>query len=267
MTRSAGGWPSPLRLLASQVRYQNRLFWRSPISAVFTLAFPLIFLVLFDLIFSGDIERPAGDISVTQFYAPSLAVFAAASATYTNIGINQSILRDLGVLKRVRGTPLPPALYLGGVIGSAVWIALVADVVMLGVGALVYDLEVEAAKLPAAVVTFVVGTASFAAMGLALSALARSSSATPAAAQATLLPAAFVSDVFVPLSDPPRWLETIGDVLPLKPFVLAFEAAFSPHTDAPAFRPGRLAVVALWGVAAALVAARRFTWEPREERH
>src|SRR5690606_25004564 len=87
MTRSAAGRPSPLRLLESQARYQNRLFWRSPISPVFTLAFPLIFLVLFDLIFSGGIERPAGDVSVTQFYAPSLAVFAAASATYTNIGI------------------------------------------------------------------------------------------------------------------------------------------------------------------------------------
>jgi ABC-2 type transport system permease protein len=256
-------FPGALRLVASQVRFQNKLFWRSPISAVFTLAFPVIFLVLFGVIFSGTIDRPGGELSVAQFYAPSLAVFAAASATYTNIGINQSILRDDGVLKRVRGTPLPPWTYLAGVVGSAVWIAAIANVVMLGLGVLLYDVEIEAAKLPAAVVTFVIGTASFAALGLALSALARTASAAPAVAQATLLPMAFVSDVFIPLSDPPRWLETIGDVLPLKPFVLAFQEAFSPFTEAPALLPGRLVVVALWGLLGALVAAKRFTWEPR----
>jgi ABC-2 type transport system permease protein len=261
-----GRWPSPARLVVGQIRYQNRLFWRSPISAIFTLAFPLIFLVLFGVIFSGEeIEREGGVLTVAQFYAPSLGVFAAASATYTNIGINQSLLRDAGVLRRVRGTPLPPWTYLAGVVGSAVWVAAIGVVVMLGVGVVVYDLEVEAAKMPAAVVTFVIGTAAFAALGLALSALARTGSSAPAVAQATLLPMAFVSDIFIPLSDPPRWLETIGDVLPLKPFVLSFQEAFSPFTEAPAFLPGRLVVVALWGVLGALVAARRFTWEPRVE--
>jgi len=75
-------------LVWQQIRYQNRLFWRTPIAAFFTLVFPLMFLLLFSVLFgTEDIEITGrGVFSVAQFYAPGLAVFAAASATYTNIG-------------------------------------------------------------------------------------------------------------------------------------------------------------------------------------
>ena len=73
--------------------------------------------------------------------------------------------RDEGVLKRWRGTPLPTWVYLGGFICSAVIIAFVGVVVMLTLGVVAYDLDIEAAKMPAAFVTFLVGVASFAALG------------------------------------------------------------------------------------------------------
>src|SRR3972149_6635006 len=115
-----------------QVRYQNRLFWRTPVAAFFTIAFPLMFLLLFSVIFgTGTFEITGrGVYSVAQFYAPSLAVFAAASATYTNIGVGTAIARDEGILKRFRGTPLPAWTYMAGLIGSGVWIAPLAAVLM-----------------------------------------------------------------------------------------------------------------------------------------
>jgi len=255
--------PSRARLLVRQVGYQNRIFRRVPIAAFFTLAFPLMFLFLFASIFD-DVSIGGGrEVAAAQFYAPGLAVFAAASATYTNIGISTAISRDEGILRRVRSTPLPPWIYLGGVVGSGVAVAAFGVAAMLAVGIGVYGVEVDLDTVLPAVVTFVVGVASFAALGLALAAMAPTGQGAPAVAQATILPTAFVSDIFMPLGDDPaRWMAVLGDALPLKPFVHAFFAPFDPFRSGSAWEPGHLVYVAAWGVLGAVVAARRFRWEP-----
>ena len=109
---------------------------------------------------------------------------------------------------------------------------------------------------------FLVGVSSFAALGLALASLVSSASAASAAANATLLPLAFVSDVFVVTEGAPDWLLTIGDVFPLKPFVNAFQDCFNPLVEPPAFNWGNLARVAAWGAVGAVIAVRNFSWEP-----
>jgi ABC-2 type transport system permease protein len=112
-------------------------------------------------------------------------------------------------------------------------------------------------------VTFVVGVTSFAALGLAVASLVPNADSAPAVANATILPLAFISDVFIVTDDPrPRWLEILGDVFPLKPFVNAFQDTLNPLVDAPAFDVAGLAVVAAWGLAGAIIAARTFRWEP-----
>jgi len=257
---------SLIPLLWRQTRAQNRAFWRVPIGAFFTLGLPLFILVLFVALFGNDpIDSTYGSVKTAQFYAPGLAVFAAASATYTNIGMNLSMRRDEGILKRVRGTPLPPWVYLAGVVLSGVWIALVSTTVMMGLGVLAYDVNIEAAKMPAAALSFVVGTITFALLGVALAAVAKSASAAPGIANSTILPLAFVSQVFISLGesrDVPGWLELVGNIFPLKHFALAFGEAFSPFSDAPAFEWGHLAVMAIWAGIGALVAWRKFGWDP-----
>jgi ABC-2 type transport system permease protein len=250
-------------LIVIQVRYQLVIFRRTPVAAFFTLALPLIMLVLFNALFAdGEVDTPDGPWPVRQFYTGSLAAFAAVSATYTNLANTVPILRDEGVLKRWRGTPLPPWAYIAGMIGSAVIVAVIGVVVMLGLGVVAYDLHVSADKMPAAALTFVVGVAAFAAMGLACAAVVPNARSAPAVANATLLPLAFISNVFIPLDDPPRWLEVIGDFFPLKPFVVSFQDTFNPFVEAPAFAWRDLAWVGAWGVVASVVALRRFRWEP-----
>ena len=253
-----------LLLTFRQVRYQNRLFWRTPIAAVFTVAFPLLFLALFNLLFNGTIEVAGRTpLSVAQFYTPSLAVFAVASATYTNLAVGTAIARDDGILKRFRGTPLPPWSYLAGRIGSAMWIATLAVVLMLGVGLVAYGLEIRISNLGVAIVTFLVGAACFASLGVAVAGIAKSGDAAPALANFTILPLAFISDVFVPLDDPPRWLATVADVFPLKHFAHAFQDAFSPFLADGGFRWGSLAVMGVWTIIGLVTAIRTFGWEPR----
>ncbi len=260
-------------LVVRQVRYQNKIFWRTPISAFFTIAFPLMFLVVFTAVFGNDTIGYLG-ITTAQFYAPALAVFAAASATYTNLSVGTAMARDEGILKRIRGTPLPPWIYMTGRVGSAIWIAAIAVVLMMAVGALVYGVDILGDRLLAAAVTFVVGVASFAALGLMVAAFVPTGDSAPAVANATLLPLAFVSNIFlVPGDDSPAWMEFIGDFFPLKHFSVAFGDAFNPLLEGNGLAwsagPGEyaigahVAVMAAWGVAALVLTLRYFRWEPR----
>jgi ABC-2 type transport system permease protein len=261
--RRSGSYPATARLVAIQIRYQLVTFWRIPVAMFFTLGLPLVMLVLFNALFGDStVDTPEGSWPARQFYTGGLAAFTAASATFTNLANMVPIRRDEGVLKRWRGTPLPTWTYIAGFIGSAIVIAFVGVVLMLTLGVVVYGVEIDPAKMPAAVVTFAVGVASFAALGMALASLVKTASGASAAANAIILPLAFVSNIFIALEDPPRWIEVIGGLFPLKPFAESFQACFTPFVEPPAFDWANLAFIALWGVLGLVVALRRFSWEP-----
>jgi ABC-2 type transport system permease protein len=254
--------PGSLRLLAGQVGYQNRIFFRNPMAAFFTLFFPLMIFVVFSLMFGNEMIESLG-VTTAQYYAPSMAVFAAVSATYTNLAVTTAYQRDQGILKRVKGTPLPPIVYMGGKVISAIMIAAISVVIMLSVGVAFYGVEIYSRTLPAATLTFSVGVFCFAALGLMVAALVSSGEGATAVANATLLPLAFFSGVFiVPSDDSPAWLETVANIFPLKHFVEPFVAAFNPQFTGMQFHWTSLAYMTLWGAVALFVAVRYFTWEP-----
>lgn len=257
------GFPSSGRLLLTQTRYQLLTFWRIPVAMFFTLALPLVILLLMNSLFGGaTIHTDEGEWSVRQFYTGGLAAFTAVSATYTNLANMVPIRRDEGVLKRWRGTPLPTWIYIGGFVTSALVIAFVGVVVMIAVGYFAFDLEIVWAKMPAAFVTFMVGVTSFAALGMAVASLVKTASAASAVANATILPLAFISNVFVNTNGAPDWVATVGNLFPLRPFVESLQDCFTPFVDPPAFNWANLAFIALWGAAGLLVAVRNFSWEP-----
>lgn len=250
-------------LVKEQTRYQVLMFVRSPVGMFFTLGLPVFMLVLFNGLFGGGtVETEAGSWSVQQFYTGGLAAFTAVSATYTNLVNVVPIRRDEGILKRWRSTPIPPGVYLAGWVLGALSIAVLGVILQLTLGVVAYDLTIDVDKIPAMVVTFAIGVSAFAALGLAIAGLVPNADSAPAVANATILPLAFVSDVFIPLDNPPRWLDIIGDIFPLKAFVNAFQNTLNPLVEAPGFSWDQLAVVAAWGVGGVLVAFRTFTWEP-----
>lgn len=261
---ASGRVPSSLGLLARHTLAQLRYVVRVPVALFFTIVFPLIVLVLFAALFGGGTINfdGQGEWAVEQFFVGGLGAFTAATATYTNIANMLPIRRDEGVLKRWRGTPTPPWVILGGFVGSGIVLALIGVSIMVGAGVVFYDLELEAAKMPAALVTLVVGCFSLSALGMAIAAVIPNAESASAVANATILPLAFASDIFIVTDDPPRWLEVIGNIFPLKPFVNAFQDCFNPFVDAPGFSWDRLAFIAAWGVAGGLVAMWKFRWEP-----
>ncbi len=253
-----------LRLLWRSIRAEILIFRRTPIAAFFTLGMPMVMLVLFVALFGNDPlgSLEYGPVTTAQFYVAGLGVFAAASATYTNIAVGLSFRRDQGILKRIRGTPIPPWLFMAGVILAAMAIAVFATSVMVALGVAAYGVSFELAKIPAVVLAFFAGVLCFATLGVALASLASTGNSAVAMANATIIPLAFTSNVFVPLEDPPVWLSLLGDAFPLKPFAVAFTEALSPFSEAPGIAWDRLGALAAWTALGALVAWRHFRWEP-----
>lgn len=253
-------WALALR----QVAYENRAFWRNPAAAFFTFVLPLMFLVIFNLVFGdAEIERFGHQVSGSTFYVPGIAALSVISAAYTNIAMMVTIARDEGLLKRVRGTPLPAWAFLFGKIAHATLVAVLLVVIVTIAGALFYDVDVPTDTMPAFIVTLVVGAAAFSALGLAMTGLIRNAEAAPAIVNGTILPLLFISDIFIPLAEAPGWLHTIGALFPVKHFSEAMGAAFDPFQTGAGFEWDSLAVIAAWGVGGVLVALRFFSWEPR----
>ena len=257
---------SGISLALRQVPYENKGFWRNPAAAFFTFIFPLLFLFVFTTLLGNEtITLPAGkEVKASTYYTASILAFAVITACYTNIAMAVTILRDEGILKRVRGTPLPPWSYLLGRILHAVCIMALLVVIVCAFGWIVYDISLPTTSAPAFLVTLLVGAFTFCALGLACTAIVPNADAAPAVVNGTILPLLFLSGVFIPIDDAPAWVRTFANVFPVRPFLEAVIDGFLPVTsDSTGWRPGSLAIVAVWGLAALLVASRWFRWESR----
>jgi ABC-2 type transport system permease protein len=257
-----------VRQAGRQVRYQVRMLRRSPSGAFFTFAIPLMLLITLDLVYGNRLVPTRQGLRFPQFYTPAMMAFAVINACYTNLLTGTTIARENGMLKRVRGTPLPGWVYLFGRIGSAAVVAVLSLVAVLAAGVAFFDVDVVPALALAldVIVTVAAGIFCFCTLGLAVSIVVPGPDAALPVAYGTLLPVAFISDVFFPSDTSPAWLRTLADVLPLRPLARSLEAGFDLHHVGPGFRPTDIAVLVAWGVAAGFVVLRWFRWEPGEGR-
>jgi ABC-type transport system involved in cytochrome c biogenesis permease component len=112
-------------LLWHQYRYDQKQFWREPATVFFTVALPLIFLFIFVSIFGNQTNEVNGHpVKGSTYYVPGILALAMVSATIVNLAITFTILREKGLLKRVRSTPLPPWVYLAGRVLTAIVVTL-----------------------------------------------------------------------------------------------------------------------------------------------
>ena len=253
-----------LLLTLRQVKYENRVFWRNPMAAFFVIIFPLMFLVIFNLLFGArELEMSGGVISTSTFYVPAILVLSVVTACYTNISMGVTFARDEGSLKRVRGTPLPASALLMGKVIHSVLISLLLVVIVTAAGVLFYNVDAPTNTTLAFIASLVLAAATFCALGLAITSIIPNADAAPAVVQASILPLMFISDVFIPLQDAPAWLTTFADVFPIRHFATTMHTAFNPFENGLGFEFASLGVMALWLVAGMAVAVRFFKWEPR----
>jgi len=248
-------------LTLSQMRYVNKAFWRNPASAFFTFAFPLMFLVIFTALLGGGQVRVGGHlVHQSTYYVAAMASFAVITACYNNIAIGLTFQRDAGVLKRTNGTPMPAVVFLTARVLHALVVAVLLVALTATFGKVAYHAELPSGlTLVRFLVMLVVGAATFCALGFAVTAIVPNADAAAPIVNATILPLLFLSGIFIPLGDnAPAWITWTARIFPVKHFADGLQAGFLGTT----FHWTDVIVVAAWGLAGLVAAARFFTWEP-----
>ena len=243
--------------LVHQLRWEQRLFWRNREAAVFVFVFPPMLYLLLGALYDGRIDGfRAADVLLA-----GLISYGCANTTFGGLAITLVIRREGGILKRIRGTPLPAWAYLVAVTVSSIVVFVLQMAVTVVLGLTLYDAAGPESWIQL-VLAGLIGAIAFAGLGFAVASLIRSSEGSSAVVNLILLPMAFLSGAFGPTRDYPEVLQTIGDALPLRYLVDLVEDAYL-RGDAVWDNPAALGALAVWGAAGYVVAARRFRWEPR----
>ena len=250
-----------LSRLRHQATFDLLIFRRNPASTFFTVVLPLIFLVIFISIF-GNQELPNG-AKVSTLYVPGILALAIISATATNVAITMTTRRERGILKRVRGTPIPPWVFVASQAIAGFVISVVMTVLITFVGWVLYGVQLNAGGIPSLIITVLIGAAAFSAIGLALTTIIPSEEAAPAVTNATMLPLYFISDVFVPGDQIPTWVQRVADFFPIKHLSVALQESYDPFADTVSWPWTHWLVITAWGVVAAAITLRSFRWTPR----
>jgi ABC-2 type transport system permease protein len=245
-----------------------RMTLRNPRAVVFTLAFPLLLIVLFSGL-NGNAEVSAmggaGKVRFAQFYTPSIAIFSLVAACYTSLVLGIATARDEGLFKRVRGTPLPMGIYLTSWLVSAAAVGIGAILILFVVSVPAFSVNIYASTLPAAFASLVLGAACLSALGLAVASLVKTADQAMPVAQLTFLPVSFISGIWFPLDGAPDWIVKIAHFFPLYHLVNSFDGCFVPGVADHGWKGDDLLALAIWTAVGLFVALRRFRFEPGAE--
>ncbi len=248
-----------LLIVKDQVRYEQKAYWRNPMAAVFTLMFPVVFLVVVGTS-AGATRVPGTTLKYDQYIVVAMLTFGLIAACYTNLGMAICIRRESGVLKRMRGTPIAISSYVDGIIGSVLINVAVLTVVVVGIGMSFYHLHFPYHPL-ATVVTLLVAIVTFCALGMAVTIIVPNADAAPAVINGIYFPIVFISGVFYPLSSG-SVLSHIAAYFPISHMITALVSGFEQDPGS-GLRPRDLMVMLIWAAAALVFTARRFRWEPK----
>jgi ABC-2 type transport system permease protein len=247
-----------MRLYRRQLKWEQLLFWRSRESAVFVFLFPLLLFTLLTAVYNGRIYgRPA-----SWALLAGMLGYGAATTAFAGLALILVARRELGILKRIRSTPLPPATYLVAVLTS-IMVVFALQAVSLFVLGKVLKSTPWPHNVVSLALALALGAAVFAALGLALTGFIRSLEGSSAIVNVIVLPMAFLSGSFGPTRHYPQALRAIGAVLPLKPLIDLINGIYL-HDQQIWDRPRAVAILVAWGIFGMAVAIRKFRWEPRE---
>ncbi len=249
--RPAGRWAG---LAWRQYRLERKMFWRNPSAAFFNFLLPLLFLGLFGALLHGNRD-------LLEVIVPGIAGMAVMSTTFNSLAFNITALREQGILKRVRGTPLPTSAYLAGIAGNAVTNTVLQIGIISVAGRVLFGLDWprDFVSLPLFVA---LGVECFASLGVALAHAIPNFDSAPAYVNAAFLPLIFISGVFYEADDAPRIIRDAAQALPLKHLIDGLSGAMVDGRGIGDHLVAAL-VLAAWGAVGLTLAIRGFSWESR----
>ncbi|GAB3296580.1 ABC transporter permease [Epidermidibacterium keratini] len=256
----------------ARISAELRSFFRQRESVVFTLVFPVVLLVLFGLILGGRSEVTPG-VSFTQYFVAGMIAAGVLASSFQNLAIMIPIERDTGLLKRLRGTPMPKSAYFIGKVVQVIVVCVVEIVLLLVVGMLLFDVSLPATPTKWLVFIGVVllGTASCTLLGIAFSSVPKSGRGAPAMVTPIALILQFISGVFFVFTLLPAWLQIVASLFPLKWMTQGMRYVFLPDSAKAAEAAGEwelgtiFLVLGAWTVVGLALCALTFRWRSRTD--
>ncbi|WP_330292341.1 ABC transporter permease [Streptomyces sp. NBC_00576] len=264
-------FPSAWSLGLARGAMEIRQFFRMRDQVVFTFAFPVVFLFLFASIFSDDID--SAGITASQLYVPAMMAAGIMSTSFQSLGISIAIERDERVLRRLRGTPMPPAAYFLGKIWLVLVTGFLETVILLLVGTTLYDVDLpsDPARWAEFAWIFVLGLTACALLGIAISSVPKSGKSATSVVVLPFLVLQFISGVYIAIDTIPDWMLNIGALFPLKWMCQGLRGVFLPDSarileQTGSWEFGRVALVlGAWCVGGLLLCLLTFRWKSRRD--
>lgn len=249
-----------MRLFRHEVKTEQKLYWRSRELAFFTFTLPIVIFFLLGSVYGKD---KIDGVKGSSYLLAGMLGYGVAATTFAGLSIVIVVRREDGVLKRLRATPLPTWAYIGGVLTSTIFVFALEAIALIVLGRAVFDVPLST-RLFSLALALLLSALAFAALGLALTTAVRSAEGSSAVVNAIFLPMVFIAGSFFSPHSFPPFLRAIADVLPLT-YVIRLVRDVMLHGEQIWSEPGSVAVIVGWGIVGAVIALRRFRWEPTQD--
>jgi ABC-2 type transport system permease protein len=258
--------PGTLKLGLLRGQMEIIQFSRQKEAVVFTIFFPVILLAIFGSVFKDTI---APGVTFSQYFVAGMIASGLVNSGFQNIAINIPIERDLGAIKRLRGTPLPITSYFIGKAISVFASMVVQVLILLAIGVAFFGLNMptEASKWLTFTWVLIHGTASSTALGVAFSSVPKNGRGASAIVSPVVIILQFFSGVFFVFTQLPGWMQQVAAIFPLKWLTQGMRSVFLPDTFAAqevakSWESGRTAIILfVWLIVGLFLAVKTFRWE------
>lgn len=247
-------------------KLEAKEFFRQRESVVFTLAFPVILLLIFGSVVNYTID--GSSINFAQYFVPGILASGLFGLSFQTLAIQISIERDKGLLKRLEGTPMPPAAYFIGKIIMVLVMVVLETILLLAIAGAMgkVDLPSDGGRWLTLIWVTLLGVAAGSMLGIAFSSVPRSGRSAPATITPIALVLQFISGIYFVFTTLPSWLQYVGAIFPLKWIAQGYRSVFLPDSFSAqeaggGWEHGRVALIlAVWAIGGVLVSLRTFRW-------
>ncbi len=265
-TRTERRLPGLGRAALARSGAELKIFFRNVQQLVFTLALPVILLLIFGAIFTGKIEGT--DTDFKQYFVAGIIAAGVMSTAFTGLAINVAIEREMGLIRRLGSTPMPKGAYFIGKVVLVAVTSLLETLILVAIGRAFFGLQIptDSKHLLAFGWILVLGTAAMALCGLAYTAVIPSASAAPAIVTPPFLVLQFISGVFFPFTQLPEWMQMTAGIFPLKWLTQGMRYVFLPENfqvvevGGSWNLPAVAIALGMWVLVAGLLTAITFRW-------
>ena len=267
---------STATIFVSQTRYNLLATVRAGSAIALGIVMPVVFYLGASALFGSEamggdtpVEvRGAGETpDLRTFYVGGFMAYAVIYTAFVALLPDIVEIRERGMLKRLRGTPLPLSAFVAARFAIALLITTIGVVLIAVLGSVAFDVSTPASAITGLVVYTLAGTITFACLAFAATSITRTQSGAQGLSNGVGIILAMISGVFFAPDILPEAVRSFAEILPLEPLANGYQSQYVTDAAGVSIDPRNLAILTAWTLGAvALVALRGFRWKPHQQR-